>query len=235
MATFRTLLQRLWRPIIYSIGVLIICFLIFGILWAPLGPGLETPMENSDMQRARIIGLAMFSYSVDHDGKYPDGKSSTEVFQKLIDGKYITDPAIFYIPYPGKTKAQEGERLKPENVCWDVTCCLDTSAPDELPAVFITGYKINYIPGGTAVPLIKPYPKFGPDPRNWTQWSNGEPRRPVSERSPGIAVCYKSNSAQFRKLPLSENPNGAIPNFIDLNFNPAGRTYRQLTPDGPLP
>lgn len=180
------------------------------------------------MQAAREIGLSMFQYSTDHDGKYPDGKSSTEVFQKLIDGKYISDPTIFYIPLPGKTEPVFEQKLKSENVCWDVTCCLGPSDSDYLPVVFMTGYKVNYVPGGSAVAIIlNPYPHYD---RCWIDWWNG-----YEVARPGIAVCYKSNSAMFMELNLSKNPDGTIPNFVPPQFDPQGKTYRQLTPDGPLP
>jgi len=113
----------------------------------------------------------------------------------------------------GKTKPVS-LRLKPENVCFDVTSPVDSSSPDGLPIVFSTGYKVNYVPGGAAVPLVKP-------------------------EYQGIAVCYKSNSASFLLLPFqpatAENPDGSIPNFVPADFDPQGKTYRQLTPDGVLP
>jgi hypothetical protein len=80
------------------------------------------------MQQGRQIGQMMFSYSTDNfqnSNAYPDGKSSTEVFQKLLDGNYAADPAIFYVPLPGKVKPIAGQKLKPENVCWDVTSGVD--------------------------------------------------------------------------------------------------------------
>ena len=85
----------------------------------------------------------MVSYAADHDGKFPDGNTSTEVFQKLIDENYGNDPTIFYIPLPGKTKPLAGQKLKPENVCWDVTSGLDQNSPDELPVIFMTGYLVS--------------------------------------------------------------------------------------------
>jgi hypothetical protein len=51
----------------------------------------------------------------------------------------------------------------------------------------------------------------------------------------GIAVSYKGNNAMFMKLNTTPNSNSTIPNFIPPDFKPDGKTYRQLTPDGPLP
>ena len=177
----------------------------------------------------------MFAYANDNDGNYPDGKSSTEVFQKLLDGQYCSDPNISYISLPGKTKAIPGQKLKPENVSWDVTSPLNQNSPNELPVVFMTGYKVKYVSGGAAIPLVKPYPPFWT--RTWLGWWQGEPNPPRNFEAldPGIAVCYKSNSAKYIKLETAPNGEGAIPNFISPEFKPDGMPYRQLTPDGVLP
>ncbi len=174
----------------------------------------------------------MFSYSTDNianNNSYPDGNSSTEVFQKLLDGGYCSDPGVFYIPLSGKTPAKPGQKLKPENVCFDVTSGVASNAPDGIPLIFMTGYKVTYAPGGSAVPIIKPYPPFG-EPRTWSLWWH---RKPL--RTPGIGVLYKGNNGRFWPLTFSDDSEATIPNFVPVDFKPDGKTYRQLTPDGPLP
>ena len=185
------------------------------------------------MQQTRTIDIAMFSYSNDHDQKYPEGKSSTEVFQKLMDGGYVNDPGLFYLPLHGKVRGV-GHTLKSENVCFDVTSGLEENSPDELPVVFMTGYRVNYVPGGSAMSVIKPFPQARVVPRTWTEWWNGEPQPPPVLDS-GVAVAYKSNSARFMKLEKGPNGDASIPNFISPDFKPDGKTYRQLTPEGQLP
>ncbi|HEY0255992.1 MAG TPA: hypothetical protein VGC39_01015 [Candidatus Methylacidiphilales bacterium] len=189
------------------------------------------------MQMSRQIDLALFMYATDHNGKYPEGESSTDVFQKLMNENYISDAAIFFVSLPGKTEAKPGQKLKPENVCWDVTSGLESSSPDELPVVFLTGYKVNYVPGGSAVALIKPYPAFGfAHPRTWAEWWQGKPA--VDEPGPyevGIAVTYKSNLAAFKRLDFPIGEVGQLSNFISPSSKPDGKTYRQLTPHGLLP
>jgi hypothetical protein len=108
---------------------------------------------------------------------------------------------------PGKSKATSG-KLKPENVCWDVTIPLDAASSDDVPVVFSSGYRINYVPGGDATPLLSA-PK---------------------QRDAGVAVCYHSNSAIW-KVGRSD---GTVTNFISSAFEPAGKKYVQLTPDGRL-
>jgi len=202
-----------------------------GVCLGPMG-GPRFARHNAAMQQARQIGQCMFPYSTDHNGVYPDGNSSTEVFQKLIDGGYVTDPAIFYVPLPGKVKGVVGQKLKPENVCWDVTSGVDSRSSDLVPLVFLTGYRINYAAGGSAVPIIKPYPPFW-SVRTWSEWWNGAPSPDYGPS--GSAVFYKGNNAMYIKLWPTTNSDYAMTNFVSPDFQPDGHTYRQLTPDGPLP
>ena len=158
-----------------------------------------------------VVDLALFSYANDHGEKYPTGKSSTDVFQQLLDQGYISDPEMFYFSMPGKTKPLTN-KLKPENVCYDVTNGVLPDDSDAIPLVFSTGYKIDYFRGGKAHLL-----------------GNGDPR--------GIAIAFKNNSAAF----LSPQPSGILlyppaPSAgANSDFDPKGRIYQQLTPDGPLP
>jgi hypothetical protein len=182
-------------------------FLVTAVSMPPSGPIRQGP-QSFRMQTARQINLCLFAYAGDHSGKYPTGKSSTDIFQQLIDQQYVNDPQLFYFPMPGKTKAVDN-KLKPENVCFDVTDGVLPGDPDALPIVFSTGYRIEYVKGGKAHLL-----------------PNGDPN--------GIAISFKSNSAAF----LRAQPDG-IPLFPPyagsvLDFDPKGRTYRQLTPDGSL-
>jgi hypothetical protein len=134
--------------------VLVVFFLAFG----PMLHAIKQARQRAWMQQAQAISVAMMLYYNNH-GSYPDGNSSTEVFQKLLDEKYCSDPALFYVPLPGKIKAMPGQKLKPESVCFDVTSGAGPRS-SKCPLVFLTGYKMNYAPGGTASPLVKPWPKI---------------------------------------------------------------------------
>lgn len=235
--------SRLFRPLLkvcFVLGMVLFLFL------AALGPVNRQHLTwtSAGMQQAHAIGFAMTQYAENHDGKYPQGQSSTEVFQKLLEEPYSgCDPKIFYVPGPGKTEPVRGQKLKPENVCWDVTAGADATSPDWLPLVFLTGFKVTYSPGGSAVP-IKPY---SPLIRFWLKWS---PERPVQSSGTGIAVFYKGNYALFLhagteahkgtdSIIVSFNTpartDGSLANFVPTDFKPDGKTYRQLTPKGILP
>jgi hypothetical protein len=175
------------------------------------------------IQAAHALTLALYAYRNDHGGKDPEGESSTEVFQKLIDEGYIYDGDFLYFPMIGKVPAMAGTlvahkvRLRPENVSWDLTCCVDSETPDDIPLVFLTGYKVSYVPASSAMPL-----RILTTEEKWSLWMRGE--------KPALPISYKSGSAQSIKAA----PDGTIPNFIPADFDPKGKAYRQLTPDGEL-
>jgi hypothetical protein len=205
-------------------GCLLGVLLVFGIALNPFHRGYLTP--GKEFRAAGEIAIVLNQYAK-QNGKYPDGNSSTEVFQKLLDGNYLSDPSIFYLPSPGKIKAVPGQSLKPENVSWDVTCCMVPDDSDLLPLVFITGCKVNYVPGGSAVALATPLPAFYDDHLTWIQQWNHDTL--ISARG-RLVVIYKGNNCVGYKL----DANGVVPNFISPNWNTYGKTYRQLTPVGPL-
>jgi len=193
--------------VLICFGMIILPFpiiaILAGIALGPINKGLEKAKENAAVQQSRAIALTMFQYSVDHNGAYPDGATSTEVFQKLIDEKYISDPKLFYVPMAGKV-APSSSRLSAENVSFDVTSGIDAQSPDDLPIVFSTGYTVTYTPGASAV------------------------RDQVGTEFPfpGLVVAYKNNSASFKHAV----PDASVPDFIPTDFNPGAQTCRQLRP-----
>jgi len=178
-----------------------------GIALGPITKGIEKAKENMAMQRTRQIGIAMVTYANDHNGAYPGGNTSTEVFQKLLDGKYITDPSVFYLAMTGKTKPAS-DKLTAENVCFDVTSGVTSDSSGDLPVVFSTGYTVTYSPGA------------------------GATRDPgVQLPFPGIVVAFKSNRAQWMGSPnYRVGPDGSIDQFIPATFDPGAKIYQQLKP-----
>jgi len=188
------------------------------------------------MQTTRTLALAMFQYANDNNGQYPDGASSTDIFQQLIDGNYLSDSSILFVPLPGKVKAQPGAKLKPENVAYDVTSGVDAHSPDDLPLVYLTGFRMDYHAGGNAISLVKPFPDTVTSFEVWF-FNHGE----VDSAFDGLPIAYMSNNAFVRSFSTGGHPAqytpdgyGIVPNVIGPEFDPHGRTYRQLTPDGVL-
>ena len=189
-----------------TVGLLLVFYLCTGSI-ASSNP--HRHLQQQAVQACRSIQAMLYLYALDHGGKYPTGKSSTEVFQKLIDGKYTTTAEIFWIPMPGKAKLTS-KILKPKNVCWDVTTPVDVHSPNELPVVFITGFRMTYEPGARVIALFQP----------------------AEGRLLGFFVCYKGNLSMFlRNEPGTSQVADPV---ISTTFNPAGQKFQQLTPEGTL-
>ena len=212
MAEVSKFANPLKSPFLWIPFALILPYFVLAVgLTSHSNSGIITTRSSPIMQEAHAIGRAMYAYANDHNGAYPVGKSSTEVFQQLIDENYAPDSTIFFdewLKIPGKTKARSNI-LKPENVSYDVTVPVNSDSSDLLPLVFSTGFRIHYVSGGSATPLF-------PWAKEWT----------------GIPVFYKGNNAVW--LRDDGQPDGMVTNFISTAFNPAGKKYVQLTPDGPL-
>lgn len=202
-----------WRMVRNFAVVAIALIILLGVFFSPVKGDFKHAVQSATKQTAHTICLVLYQYSIDHDNHYPQGQTSTEVFQKLIDGKYAEDPAMFYVPLPGKVRPLSFQ-LKPENVSWDVTCCVDFFSPNSLPIVYLTGFKVNFRPGSSAE-------RINPIQHTWETWWNGP-----NPWETFMAMCDKENRARVFLPDLD----GSIPNFIPADFDSKGKTYRQLTP-----
>jgi GYF domain 2 len=197
--------------------VLVITSVIFGLMLRPKLAELErisqqrvsnTSRDVTDVQHSAMtvqtgyLADVLNRYASDHGGAYPDGQTSTEVFQKLLDEKYIFDPTVFYFPMKGKTKPT-GTKLTADNVCFDLTSGITAKSSKSLPIVFTTGYNITYAAG-----------------------TGADSDTTGHDDLKGIAVTYLNGSSSFQAAAAT----GAVPNFVDSGFDPAGATYRQLKP-----
>jgi hypothetical protein len=99
----------LW--IFWTLFVCAVFAVLYGVFLLQKTGGISKNRTAAAMQTSRTIALAMFQYANDHDGKYPDGNSSTEVFQKLIDGNYVDDPALFYVLFEGVRENVSSRRM----------------------------------------------------------------------------------------------------------------------------
>ena len=189
-----------------------------GLFLGPIGPGIKRSAHSADLQLAHALGNALYSCANDNLGEFPDGTSSTAVFQKLLDGGYVSDPGYFYVPMRGKVKADPHQKiLKPENVCFDVTTGASEKDSSSLPVLFLTGYRVTYAPGSAAVPIGKTFPPYLLSDSWFTSL----------DYAPGIAAYYLDNHTVWI------NAQGdSIPNFEPSTFDAHGKTYRQLAPLG---
>jgi hypothetical protein len=144
----------------------------------------------------------MNAYAADHGGAYPEGGSSTEIFQKLLDGHYVSDPQTFFVLMGGKFPADTNQ-LDARNVCFDVTAGASPKSPGDLPLVFTSGFDVSYKPGVNATHATD-----------------------IVGIVHGIAVGYRDGSVHFRHAA----PDGTVPNVVPAGFDAGGERYRQLKP-----
>lgn len=158
---------------------------------------------------------AMSLYLLTHHGQYPPAKSSTEIFQKLLDAHVVENPDALYFPMPGKVPAgKEATRLLPENVCWDII--VPDGPPDWKANLMMvsTGVRVTYSPGPSVI--------LRPD-MHWLE-TEGSPYRVfvyyTAENGDGGVRLFKTGTT-VEQLSLTDR---AL----------SGKTYHQLTPDGEL-
>ena len=207
------------------IGIIAI---LAGVALGPITRGLENAKESAGMQTARTIALSEFQYSIDNQ-TYPGGAKSQDIAIALVQGQYISDPSIFAaskpVAYTGPISAISG--MQANNICWDFIAVigssgganvgLSTSDPDGMPAVFSTGQNVaipSQGPGGVINVNVNNKNPFG---------------------SNGMAVCYKSNSAQFLKADnVGGTPqvNTKPANYLfNASFTASPGNYVQLKPE----
>jgi hypothetical protein len=224
-----TIIRIVRKPNGGTFLALILEILVIFVFLGPLTNRIDVAQWSAAMQTSRTIALAEFQYANDHEGRYPDGNSSTDVFQKLLDGNYVSDPKMFYLRAPGKTSPSD-EHLKPENVTYDVTSGIVGPVPNGLPLVIVTGYKIDYQHGGKVTPLEGTRPSFLGVKRTWIDWLNFKPSMLFAP-----PVISEMNGRPVVPGVVSGSIKTDSQNVSAQDFEAQGKTYRQLAPDGPVP
>ncbi|MCE0483695.1 MAG: type II secretion system GspH family protein [Methylacidiphilales bacterium] len=178
------------------IGIIAI---LASVALGPITHGLESAQESAGMQTARTIGLSEFQYNTDNNA-YPSstGGKSQDIMSALVTGSYISDPGIFAkskgVAYSGTITAQNLSSAPSSTICWDffqeaavppstTPSGLSTSDPDGIPVVFSTGQNITCPTQGPGNVVTLNQAAAHPNPFGVN----------------GMAVCFKSNSAQFLK------------------------------------
>ena len=190
-----------------------VIFIFFSVALGPVSSGPGVPgIASEAMSKSRRITEALQHYAETHDGHYPAGNSSTEIFQVLLDSHEIAYPELFWAEgVPGKQRPKSSG-LTPENVCFDVTVPLEAGSSSDLPLVFLTGYRVNYVSTGKAIPL--------PSSRDHTWMVVGYQNR-------SACVVWRRSSNPDRPI---MDPDGSVQNFVPKSFSGIPNYYRQLTP-----
>jgi prepilin-type N-terminal cleavage/methylation domain-containing protein len=202
------------------IGIIAI---LAGVALGPITRGITQAKESASMQVARQIGLLEFAYSNDYSQVYPYETSAELIADDLLNNGYTSDPSIFYLSgTPGAVKGvgTTGKyTLAKTAVCWDFICNTGATTPtgltsnsaDGTPLVFITGNAITMATTGPIdLTVTGSQNAFGTD---------------------GVAVSYKSNSAQFFKAAITGAGTAKCTAFVSSSFNDTnGASYSQIKP-----
>jgi prepilin-type N-terminal cleavage/methylation domain-containing protein len=180
------------------IGIIAI---LAGVALGPITSGIRKANQSKGLQTAHVLALAEFQYANDNNQAYPDSLNTgannggatavVSVANCLVNGGYISDPSIFYInSAPSETKYTGAMTLPvtitQTSISWDFAGAsngsgVNSNYPDQLPLLWSSNTKVtnsllqNSSTTAQSVVVAISNP-FG------TQ---------------GMAVCYKSNSAQF--------------------------------------
>jgi prepilin-type N-terminal cleavage/methylation domain-containing protein len=175
------------------IGIIAI---LAGVALGPITRAMKSAKQNAGLQTSRTLALAEFQYANDNGQNYPDTGSSQAnsathadaVGNCLLAGGYVSDPGLFVISGGSETK-YTGSLTTPNiltsNISWDFAGNtsgqgVNANAPDTLPVVWSTIGSTSFSPLLSAT-----------GPSSATLGAS----LPFAQQ--GIAVCYKSNSAQF--------------------------------------
>lgn len=191
------------------LGVILI---VVGMVWAAtfvFPEAWKSTASPASISHARQLGTILFTWASDHNFTYPDGSSSTEVFQRLMDEGYLEPKVAVDLLYirgmPGKVPYPGSGPLKPEHVSWDLVAPVKDNANDRLPLLVSTGWELIFLPGAPAEIRDK---RLLNDP----------------DTIKGLFVYRKGNSADY--IPQEEVLNQPLmPEQMDLF-----RGYRQLRP-----
>jgi len=154
---------------VHIILVLAVLTLGLGLYSAMLHTGGHKPStgrESWKLENLKALGDAMRAYAAEHGGRYPEGVTSTEVFNVLIAEGYLEDHRValdggidksnLFAVVAGTGEEDETNpettRLKGPGVAWDATAGLDADTPADVPLLYTTGFDVTYAPGRRPIP-----------------------------------------------------------------------------------
>jgi hypothetical protein len=199
-----------WRVEASVFGIILLVLL--AIFVPAVMDQLRLQILNASPAKAHKLAIASYAYAQDHGGYYPNGETSTVIYQKLFDGKYLSDPSSLFInSNGGRTYASSypSVHLNAENVSFDFTTRSETGLtkddPDDLPLLFSCVVEApQYVSGANAASIDKTCP-------------GGDFRLTIADLD---QRCFLAHASQPGKVPVT-----------NMEFRPApGVTYLTKKP-----
>jgi hypothetical protein len=150
---------RAWKRaqmLFYGLALALLLLVVLGLLL----PIHRLKKSNSPrlraMTHARQLAFACKIYAADNNGEFPSGRTEQEVFQKLLDGGYLPDDSLFWMPNEARThplasqKPNLNKRLDPRENVWAYFSGLTEKSPAAWPLIadaWIPGTDFSYRQG----------------------------------------------------------------------------------------
>ncbi len=218
---FRKYLKRGLLALFRTFYIALFLFILVGI-FGPRTGTIKSEQTASSMFTLKALMTALRQYALDHDGRYPTGRSSTEAFQKLLDENYVSDPGIFLggFPQPKKIRGKQ-LKLEPEDVGYDLTVPLDIHSPDDVPVMCLSYFSPAH---ADAIPVSPPGYQSN------SQYGRCLPES-MGERMPW-AYVRRTRLFDYKRERDHEDQvlsDGTIIRFIPGTFAAKDHFYQQLT------
>jgi hypothetical protein len=147
----------------------VLIFIVGLVLAGLFVPAINCPGEQARMMQAssnaRQIIITLKNYAGDHNGRYPEGKTSNEVFRELFKAGLLEDERAFTAwlsPYEPDNNIGEApnyeEALKPGENHWAMTRGLNDSSLGEAPLIFENPAVASWPPSWNANAVEKKEP-----------------------------------------------------------------------------
>jgi prepilin-type N-terminal cleavage/methylation domain-containing protein len=199
--------------------VIAIIALLAGVAVGPITGAMKTAKDNAGMQTTHSLYISDFNYTIDNQN-FADAQDAGYIARALLNGGYITDTSIFYLPGGNTQKwaaADAAGGITAAYVAWDFYGVngagatpyvgVSTTDPDQLPLLWSTGNTV-VLPAAAG--------QYG------TATVNGSGKNAFG--TDGIPVAYKSGASAFKKVSVLSS--GLISQFVDNSFvMPANTQY----------
>ncbi len=147
-----------------SLAIFVLLVLAAGLYMPPFANIGTKARIMYTLSNARQISLMLKNYAGDHNGRYPDGKTSNEVFRELFKTGLLDDERAFTAacsPYEGDNNIGEdpdyAKALEPGENHWSMTKGVTADSPGDVPLLFENPAFATWPPQWNVDAVHRPY------------------------------------------------------------------------------